>query len=287
MATLREIRAKLGSVQNIKKITQALEMVAASRLRKALAKAESSRPYARILCEVLKNILTSTDSVEHALITPREVKKVGFVVIAADRGLCGSYNQAVFSVTEKELEKYDPAKVELVLIGRKTVEHFQGKKWPVIETIPEWGGKITYAQIEALTLGLIDRFLEEKLDEIWIIYNHYINLSARQVLVEKLLNIDPDSSKGEGEKVSTNYIFEPSMDEVFVDVLPRYCITKVQTALYEAYAAELASRILSMRAATTNAEEMIEELTLVRNKVRQTSITREIIEITAGVESLK
>jgi len=285
MATLREIREKLNSVKNIQKITQALEMVAASRLRKAMAKTESSRPYANILKEVLYNILSSTDTIEHPLIVKREVKKTGFVIIAADRGLCGSYNHNVFSTSEKLLKKYEPANVELMLIGKKTVEFFSNKQWQINETIQEWGGKITYPEIESFTERLIDQFLTAQLDEIWLIYNHYINLSSREVVVEKLLNIDicPEKSLD----CTLNYIFEPSVEEVFADVLPRYCISKMQIALCEAYTTELAARILSMRAATTNAEEIIEDLTLVRNKVRQTNITREIIEITAGVESLK
>lgn len=285
MATLRDIRKKLNSVENIEKITQALEMVAASRLRKALAKAETSRPYARVLREVLGNILSSTDVVEHPLTIQREVKKTGCVIISGDRGLCGSYNHAIFSTTEKFLNNYDAEKVELILIGRKAVEHFTGKEWQVGETIPEWGGKITYPEIVSFTERLIDKFLTSQLDEIWIIYTHYISLSARKVVVDKLLNIDTSSDNK--EKRPTNYFFEPAIAEVFADVLPRYCITIVQTALYESYAAELAARILSMNAATTNAEEMIEDLTHVRNKVRQSNITREIIEITAGAESLK
>lgn len=285
MATVREIRAKLNSVRNIKKITQALEMVAASRLRKALAKVESSRPFANVLKEILGNLLSSTDPIDHLLITKREVKKVGFVIIAADRGLCGGYNQAVYSAAEKELKKYDPAKVDLMLIGRKAVEHFSGKQWNVVKAVSEWGGKITYSEIDALTRQLIDEFSHGRMDEIWMVYTHYIGLSERKVVVDKLLNIDPTPQTKKG--VALNYIFEPNIEEVARKILPHYCVTMVQTALNEAYAAELAARVLSMRAATSNAEEMIEDLTLTRNKVRQSGITREIIEITAGAQSLQ
>ncbi len=285
MATIREIRRKLQSVHNIQKITQAMEMVAASRLRRAQAKAEMSRPYAIKLRAILDNIMSTSDELTHPLINKREVKKIGLVIIAGDRGLCGAYNQTVFSTAEKMLKNYHPKQIELILVGRKTIEYFSGKKWQIGETIPEWGGKITYPQIEAFTYHLINQYLGANLDEIWLIYTHYMSIVSRKIMIEKLLNID--HSKSESNRKVTNYIFEPNASEIFAEILPHYCITKVQSALNEAYASELGARIFSMRAATKNAKEMIEKLTLVRNKVRQTGITRELIEVTSGMENLK
>lgn len=279
MATIREIRRKLHSVANIRKITQAMEMVAASRLRRAQAKAEQSRPYATKLKDILENLIGVTDDLEHPLMEPREVKRTGYVAIAGDRGLCGSYNHQIISTTEKLLK----ADVELFLIGRKVVEHFSGKQWPVGEAISDWGGKISYGEIEKFTHLLIDRFLKGELDEIWIIYTHFINAASRKIRVEKLLPIEAPKK----EEKPPSYIFEPKPSQIFTELLPHYIVTKVQAALNEAYASELGARIFSMRAATKNAEEMIEKLTLVRNKVRQSGITRELIEITSGAESLK
>lgn len=283
MATLREIRRKLHSVANIEKITQAMEMVAASRLRKAQVKAEMSRPYARKLKEILDKLIAVATEFEHPLVTQREVKKICLIVIAGDRGLCGAYNNTVFSTAEKMLKKYQSEDVDLIPFGRKAADYFSGKKWKIRDKITDWGGKISYLQIETFTKDLIQQYLKEEIDEVWLIYTHYINIASRQVIVEKLLNIDTPKTDKTG---SSGYIFEPDASEIFAEILPRYCISKVQTALHEAYASELAARIFSMRAATKNAEEMIEKLTLVRNKLRQSSITRELIELTSGAESL-
>ena len=282
MATLREIRRKLQSVTNIEKITQAMEMVAASRLRKAQARAEMSRPYARKLKEILERLVVVTDHFAHPLLNKREVKKIGVVVVSGDKGLCGSYNQMVFSRTEKFLRNYSQDQAELILVGQKGIEYFANKKWKANPRIATWGGKITYGEIAAFTEELMDRYVAEEFDEIWIIYTHFVNAAVRQVKVEKLLPIENPKIEEHIKKVP--YIFEPCVPEIFKALLPKYCITQVQSALYESYASELAARVFSMRAATKNAEEMIEKLTLVRNKVRQSGITRELIEITATLD---
>jgi F-type H+-transporting ATPase subunit gamma len=285
MATLREIRRKIQSVDNIQKITQAMELVAASRFRKAQIKVESTRPYAAKLKEFFDRLLSVATDLQDPLISPRKVKKTGLVIIAGDRGLCGAYNQNVFNAAEKFLRKYDPNQVELILIGRKAIDYFEGKKWAVAFKLGDWGGKITHPEINALTQTLIDFYLKEQLDEIWLAYTHFINMTVREIRLEKFLNLEiKTSSSG---PINDNYIFEPDPLTIFAELLPRYCTLKIQSALNEAYVSELAARISSMRAATKNAEEMKEKLTLIRNKVRQASITKELIEITSGAESLR
>lgn len=283
MATLRDLRRKIQSVGNIRKITEAMELVAASRLRKAQAKAESARPYALKLKEILDRVITASDDLDHPLISPRIVKKTGLVIVAGDRGLCGGYNQNVFNAAEKFLQKYTPDQVELIPVGRKPVDYFESKKWPISSKLEDWGGKITFHQIEEFTNHLINFYLNGQLDEIWLIYTHFIHMGRREVRVDKFLSLDAASST----PFNNNYIFEPAAHVIFAEILPHYCITKIQSALYDAYASELAARISSMHAATKNAGEMIEQLTLIRNKVRQSGITKELIEITSGAESLR
>lgn len=283
MASLKDIRRKIQSVVNIQKITQAMELVAASRLRKAQAKVESARPYALKLKEILDRLISTSKELKHPLVTAREVKKTGLVVIAGDRGLCGGYNQNVFTAAEKFLQKHQSDQVEVIPVGRKPIDYFASKKWAIPYKIEDWGGKITHARIEELTNALIDLYLNGQLDEIWIIYTHFINMGLREIRVEKFLNIETAVST----PLKGTYIFEPDLPTIFAEILPLYCTMKIQTALNDAYTSELAARISSMRAATKNAEEMIEKLTLVRNKVRQSGITRELIEITAGAESLR
>lgn len=283
MTSLRDIRKKIHSVNNIQKITQAMELVAASRLRKAQSKVESARPYALKLKEILDHLIGASEELQHPLVHPRTVKKIGLVIIGGDRGLCGGYNHNVFTAAEKFLHKYEPHQVELVLIGRKPVEYFKTKKWTIASEIGEWGGKITYPQIEDLTKTLIQFYLEGRLDEIWVVYTHFVNMATRAVRVEKFLNIEITTSA----PLQENYIFEPDPLTLLAEILPLYCTMKMQSALNDSYTSELAARMSSMRAATKNAEEMIEKLTLIRNKVRQAGITKELIEITTGAESLR
>lgn len=285
MPTLREIRNKLHSVENIKKITQAMEMVAASRLRRSQAKTEKARPYFYELKEILHYLLLASKELTHPLIQKRVVHKTGLIVVAADRGLCGSYNHNILTAATQFLKNYSPEQVELILIGQKTVNHFAGKKWKVHDRVVDWGDKMPFERVQALTQDLIRYFLAEGLDEIWLIYTHYHTIMTREVMVEKFLNIEFPPEKQ--EKNALNYIFEPNEQAIFEEILPRYCVAKLQLALNEAFTSELAARIVAMRGATKNAEDMIENLTLVRNKVRQASITNELIEITSGAANLK
>lgn len=283
MATLRDLRRKIQSVGNIKKITEAMELVAASRLRKAQAKVESARPYALKLKEILDHLIHSSDELRNPLVSQRPIKKVGVVIIAGDRGLCGGYNQNVFSAAEKYLQNYSTDQIELIPVGRKTIDYFKSKAWKIALKLEDWGGKITYPEIEAFTKQLIQIYLKGQVDEIWMIYTRFISVGSREVKIEKFLNIEITPT----EDKKREYLFEPNEQSLFEELLPMYSITKVQEALNNAYASELAVRIASMRAATKNAEEMIEKLILVRNKVRQSGITRELIEITSGAESLR
>lgn len=282
MATLREIRTRLRSVENIKQITKAMEMVAAARLKRAQAKAEQSRPYISKMTSILES-LTASSGDKHFLMKQRQVKKTGVFVIAADRGLCGSYNTNILSAADKFLKNYPSEAVELILMGRKAIDHFHQRGWKVRHKILTEGEKQDIAQVKDFAHQLSDWFIRGELDEIWIIYTHFINTMSRKVMIEKFLNI----SEPEKKKQALNYIYEPSAEAVFNEIMPRFLVGKLHSAFDEAYASELAARIISMRTATKNAEEMIYSLTLTRNKVRQASITKEMLEIINGAEGLK
>ncbi len=285
MATLREIRKKLHSVENVKKITQAMELVAGARLRRAQVRTENARPYMLELKLILDNLIGSSDDLSHPLITKRPVKRLGIVVIGADKGLCGSYNNNIFGATNRFLETHSDKEVELFLVGHKPISYFNNKKWPISKKLLELAETEIFPAIQQLAHELIDSFLKGSLDEVWLVYTHFQNIMTHKVVVEKLLNIDiPPPAK---DSYSTNYIFEPNEQEIFGAILPRYCSSKLQLAMNEASTSELAARILAMRAATKNADEMANNLTLERNKLRQTGITRELIEITAGAEASK
>lgn len=282
MATLREIRKRLRSVENIKQITKAMEMVAAARLKRAQAKAEQSRPYISKMKSILENLSSSSET-SHPFMRPRKVKKTGLFVITADRGLCGSYNNNILSAADKFLKNHTQDSVELILMGRKGIDYYRQRSWKVRHKVLEDGERQDIPQVKALAYQLSHWFTHGDLDEIWIIYTHFINIMSRKVIVEKFLNISEPAKN----KPALNYIYEPSDEAIFDAILPRFLVGKLHMAFDEAYASELAARIVSMRTATKNAEEMIYNLTLTRNKVRQAGITKEMLEIISGAEGLK
>lgn len=277
MTNLRDIRQRLRSVENVKKITDAMERVAAALLRRAQAKAEQSRPYVLKMKEMLEHLASSDAS--HPLFTQREVKKTALIVISSDKGLTGAYNSNIFSEADKFLKKYQSNQLDLILFGRKAIDYYKSKPWPTVYKRMEWGGKIELEEITQFSKDQVEAFLSGKYDEIWMIYTHYISIMRKKVTLEKFLNI----GKLQTEKKTVNYIFEPEPEEIYAELLPRYCLTRFQTALNEAYASELASRIVAMQTASKNSENMIESLTLLKNRLRQESITKEIIEISSTV----
>lgn len=285
MATLREITHKLHSIENVQKITQAMEMVAGVRLRRAHAQLDHARLYAQKLKDILDNLLSTSNLHHHPLLVKKDVQKIGVVIIAGDRGLCGSYNNSIFSSADKFLKEHNNS--ELMLLGHKAITYFSEKRWKIAHSVSDWGGKITYPQIEALSRLLIQQYTTGIFDEIWFIYSHFASMSSRITRIEKFLGIERVARGQDGFKQAREYIYEPSAEAIIADVLSRYCTSKVLSALNEAYASELAARVIAMRAATKNAEKMSLELTLLRNRTRQTSITRELIEITSSTDALK
>lgn len=286
MSTLRDLRRRIKSIQGTQQITKAMEMVAAARLRKAQTKLESSRPYASKIQAMLDNLTRSITSLVHPLMEKREVKKTGLVVITSDRGLCGSYNHNVIHQADKFLRKYEPGKVVLVVIGRKAYSYYLKKPWEIRQKYLSLSGNLIWTQVKQISNDLIDLFLSGEVDEIYIVYTRFLSTVTYRVTVEKFLNIEHQTETGDMETY-VDYIFEPDPQQIFRDLLPDYCMTRVQMFLAESFASEHGSRMISMGAATKNAEDMIDHLTLVLNKLRQASITKEMLEITTGAEALK
>jgi len=283
--SLREIRHRLRAVGNIQQITTAMEMVASARLRKAQTKAEQARPYIRQIRQILEKVSSATGNFSHPFFQHREVTKTAVVIVAGDRGLCGPYNSNVFNAADRFLSPYTHDQVELILIGQKAIDYYRLKKWPIGETIAHWGGKISFAEIKDFASTLIHRFSIHELDEIWLVYTQFQNLLHREVRVEKFLNIERPKETNENTAYALDYIYDPNIEEIYAQILPRYCMAKMETVLDEAYASELAARIFSMKAASKNAEEMIEDLTLLHNKTRQANITKEMLEITSNLHT--
>jgi F-type H+-transporting ATPase subunit gamma len=286
MPTLRDLRRRIKSVQGTQQITKAMEMVAAAKLRKAQTRLESSRPYASNMQVMLNNLTQASASLVHPLFEKREIKKTGVVVVTADRGLCGSYNHNVIHQADRFLKGYNKDSVELVIIGKKGYNYYVKRHWGIRLKYLGLGGNLILTQVKNITNELVNLFLSQEVDEIYFVYTKFLSAASYKVTTEKFLHIE-SQVKAEGKKAYIDYIFEPDPQKIFASLLPNYCMTKVQMALAESFASEHGSRMISMGAATKNAEEMIEHLTLVLNKLRQASITKEMLEITTGAEALK
>lgn len=284
MESLKILRRRIKSVSSTKQLTKAMELVSASKLRKAQTRLVSSRPYASKMQVILENLSSASTAISHPLFDKREVKYKGLVIISSDRGLCGSYNVNVFRKAEEFLNQESKDKIKLVLIGKKGFYHYRRRPYEIRLKYIDLGGKLELTRTKEITANLVNLFLSREVDEIFLLYTKFLTVTSYRVALEKFLNIERPV---EEQKGYMEYIFEPSAEMLFDDLLPRYCLTRVQIALSEAFASEQGSRMIAMGAATRNAEEMIDQLTLLRNKARQASITKEMVEIASGVEALK
>ncbi len=285
MASTREIRRRIRVVKNIEKITNAMKMVAAARLRKAQDRAESARPYAEKMHEVMGNLARSAGEIQHPLLEVREERNVAFVVIGADRGLAGSYNGNVMYKALQEIGDRDPECVKLMPVGKKAISFFRKRPYEMVGALEAPGSDITFADIRAVTSRVRSMFESGEVDAVYLVYSKFITAMTQQPTAVRLLPMAaPVVSPEIG---TTDFIFEPDAAELLGRLLPRYVDTEVYQALVEAHASEQGARMTAMSAATKNAGEMIDRLTLEYNKARQSAITSEILEIVSGAEALK
>lgn len=291
---MREIKRQIKSIQNTKQITKAMEMVAASKLKKAQNNAEASRPYADKIKEVIFNIANSSLDFKHPMLEARAVKKTGYVVITSDRGLAGGFNANVLRKTVETIRSRHQSSDEytIMVLGRKGRDFFKKKEMPVIESVVSLPDAPYFSDIKELTTKAVQNFTDGHYDELYLVYNEFINALTQKPVEKKLLpltDIAADESdvslQLEVSAANTNYIYEPSAEEVLNDLLPRYAETSIYSALLESKASEFGARMTAMGNATQNATEMISSLTLSYNRARQASITQEITEIVAGASA--
>ncbi|MCX7918920.1 MAG: ATP synthase F1 subunit gamma [bacterium] len=299
MASLRQIRRRIRSVQNTQQITRAMEMVAAAKLKRAQAQLYAARPYAEKMNDLLSRLSARCADGIHPFCEQREAHNIAVVLITADKGMCGAYNANIIRFAEQYLEQYSVAQVKLILIGKRGIFYFRKRSWEILATWQDFGGKLNVSQAKEIADSLISFYLSKRVDAVYLLYSQFISGMTYRPHITKLLNIDPAEVKGQftSPEIKTDaspsfsrsydYIFEPNAEQLFNILLPRYITTRVYIALAESFTSEHSSRMLAMRNATDNADEMIEQLTLLRNKLRQASITKEITEIVSGAEALK
>jgi F-type H+-transporting ATPase subunit gamma len=285
MANLRDIRKRIASVKSTQQITKAMQMVAASKLKRAQDGVVAARPYAIKMKEVLSSLALRTEANKHPLLQRREEKNVELIVITSDRGLCGGFNHNVIKTSEKfVIEKQGEYENILIsVVGKKVRDYYrrQGRACAAEFLNP---GNVTFSYAEEIAADVIDRYVEKTTDAVYVIYTEFKSAMTQNVIVQRLLPVEP-MKLAEGE-VAVEYIYEPSEDELLADILPRYVYTQLFRMLLESVASEHGSRMTAMDSATSNAVEMVDRLTLLYNRARQAAITTELMEIVSGAEAL-
>lgn len=287
-AGVRDYKRRIRSVANTQQITKAMKMVAAAKLRRAQEKAESSRPYNETLRGTVARLASVAFDVRHPLLEVREeVRKVGYIVVTADRGLCGAYNTNIIRAATTAIGE-DERKVEtgIIAVGRKSRDFFR-KRGQIDAEFVALGDDISYADAREVAQYVINAYENEEMDEVYLVYAKFINVLRQVPTVTKLLPLDPPKSEGEGEVGTVDYIYEPSAEDILVSLLPRYVGSQIYNAMLEGKASEHGARMTAMGNATSNAGEIITNLTLEMNKLRQAAITDEILDIVGGAEALK
>jgi F-type H+-transporting ATPase subunit gamma len=289
MSNLRDLRRRTRSVKNTQQITSAMKMVSAAKLRRAQDAILSARPFAKKMLEVLNSLATRADATAHPLLNVREPRNVDVIVISADKGLCGSFNANILKKAEKFLTGVDSEALELQIVGKKSRDYFKRRAFNVRHEFVDIFRELTYDTAGAVARPIIERYSdpesEDRVDAVYIIYNEFKNAMQQDVVVEQLLPIEKLELQKPEEEL--DYIYEPTAAEIYDAVIPRHVEYQVWHALLESAAAEHAARMTAMENASKNASELIEKLTLTMNKVRQATITREILEIVSGAEAIK
>ena len=288
MAGEKEIRSKIASVKNMQKITSAMEKVAASKIRKAQLQMEASRPYAQRIRRVVGHLTHANPDYKHPFMTERDVKRVGYIVISTDRGLCGGLNANLFKTVIGELADWqsEDVKVDLALVGAKAVAFFRRMGGSVVGTASHLGDQPTVNDLIGSIKIMLDSYDEGKIDRLFLVHNVFVNSMTQTPDVVQLLPATGISSDDDELQEHWDYIYEPDARELLDDVLMRYIESQVYRGAVENFACEMAAKMVAMKSATDNAGEIIDGLQLEYNKARQAAITQEISEIVGGAAAV-
>ncbi len=283
MANLKDIRDRIKSIKSIQQVTGAMKMVAAAKMRKAQERMEQARPYSNRLSELIKELLPDVDRDLLPLLDTREKSRYTYVVITSDRGLAGSFNTNVLKTAQKEIDDLGKENVDLICIGKKARDHFKSREYNIISEYLDFWNELSFDHAIQYGKEIVARFVSGEADHVQVVYNEFVSVATQTVISEQLLPLEYDQEEQKAE----DKIFEPSKDEIVLNLIPRHLNVQVWKYLLESYASEQAARMLAMENATTNAQDMIRDLTLEFNKARQTAITMEILDIVGGAEALK
>lgn len=288
MAGAKEIRTKIASVKNTQKITKAMEMVATSKMRKTQERMAASRPYSETIRKVISHIAKGSIGYKHPFLTERGIKRVGYLVVSTDRGLCGGLNINLFKATLNEFKtwKDKDVSVELGLVGSKGVSFYQNLGLNVRSQVTGLGDNPEMERIVGAVNEMINAFRNGEVDAVYVAYNRFENTMSQKPVIAQLLPLPKLDDDELDTKGSWDYIYEPNPQVLLDSLLVRYLETQVYQAVVDNLASEQAARMVAMKAATDNAGTLIDELQLVYNKARQASITNELNEIVAGAAAI-
>jgi F-type H+-transporting ATPase subunit gamma len=287
MATLRDIQRRIRSVQSTQKITRAMKLVAAAKLRRAQERILSARPYANKMAELLGNLVSGADGATHPLLEQREGPRRQIVIITADRGLAGAFNANILRRAVELIRESSAADVTLVVVGRKARDFFRRRPHTVKRDMIGFWDRLAYSHAVELADAFMQSYLDNEVDEVFLLYNEFRSVALQRPVRQQLLPI-PRTEAADGESMApVDYIYEPGPAEILSDLLPRHVRMQVYRALMESLAGEYGARMTAMEAATKNAKEMIDVLTIQYNKARQEKITKELLDIVGGAEALK
>ena len=286
---LIHFRRRVRSVKNIQQITRAMKLVAASKLKRAQDRIVAARPYANRMLSVLNSMAQRIDPAQHPLLAQRDLERVMLVVVTGDRGLCGSFNSNIIRSAMGFIEDEAANRtLSLTLVGRRGVEWFKTRPWPVRHEFVNIMTRVDHRYAREIGTGIIDYFSASELDAVYLVYNEFKSVVRQDVVLEPLLPIRRLEFEQESDSdLGVDYIYEQPPREMLDFLLPRHVETQIFRAMLESEAAEHGARMTAMDAATRNAKEMIDQLTLTMNRIRQASITTEIIEIVSGADALE
>ena len=287
MSGSQEIRTQIASIQNTQKITKAMEMVAASKMKKAQDQMTRARPYADKVLNVITHLAHAHPEYTSEFFSKREVRKKGYIIISSDRGLCGGLNNNLFKIVLENIEQDKASNIDpaFALVGTKATSFFQRMGGDVIAQTSQLGDKPKVEQVLGLIKSTIDSFINSDIDEVHLVYNKFINTVSQESKIQKILPINTEV-KNENYDYYWDYLYEPDAETVLESLFTRYIESLVYRGLVENLACEQASRMVAMKAASDNATDLIAELQLIYNKNRQAAITQEISEIISGAAAL-
>lgn len=286
MTTLRDIKRRIRSVQSTQKITRAMKLVAAAKLRRAQERIIEARPYAYKMGEILSSLALRADPARHPLLARRTTGRKLVMVVSADKGLCGAFNANVMRRSLDFLRRAEgEPTLSLIVVGRKARDFYRKRPWQIKSEHAGFFDRLAFRHAQSMAQGLIEAYVGEEIDEAWIIYNEFKSVAVQRVKVERLLPIEPLALSPDAPAV--DYIYEPGPEELVEVLLPKHVETQIYRILMESLAGEYGARMTAMDAATKNASEMIDALTLQYNKARQERITKELLEVVGGAEALR